>query len=417
MKKENATVSLSTIILYALSLLGIILIFYRFINGLGSVTNLNDDFPWGLWVGIDILAGIALASGGFVITGAIYLFGARKFHKLARHAVLTALLGYILFMCGLVLDLGRPWNLLHIIFTGNHTSPLYEVGWCVMFYTVVLFLEFLSSLFENYDLKRAYNIWKSITPWVIITMLTIFMFAMTHSWNWAFIMAVISLIWEISMRTDIMPRDKQMPVILIMAGVIFSTLHQSSLGSIFLIAPHDLHPLWYSPFLPVLFFLSAVMAGPAVIIIESYYEKKDEADSELLYKLSKSIPYLLFLYLIVNISVLVYQGAIFEIFKANHQALSWLGETLIGIVIPIFLFVGSGFTKKKKGIIIACSLVATGVVWNRINVSIVGIKAHHNIGTYFPGWTEVFITLGLFSIGIIIFKWASRNLMPVIYGK
>jgi len=136
-------------IFYFLSAFALILICYRFINGLGAVTNLTDQYPWGLWVSIDILAGIALASGGFVIAGAIHFFGGHKFDQLYRVSLLTALLGYILFLIGLIVDLGRPWNILHVILSGNKIAPLYEISWCVMFYTFVLILEFLPILFEK----------------------------------------------------------------------------------------------------------------------------------------------------------------------------------------------------------------------------------------------------------------------------
>ncbi|MBW1649853.1 MAG: Ni/Fe-hydrogenase cytochrome b subunit [Deltaproteobacteria bacterium] len=413
MKKKNTSVSLGTIILNVLAITGIALIFYRFINGIGAVSNLSDDFPWGIWVTIDILVGIALSSGGFILTGSIHIFGKEKFAKLADYAIMTSLLGYLLFMIGLIIDLGRPWNLMHIIFTGNHTSPLYEVGWCVIFYTTVLMLEFLPILFEKYNLDNARKNLRSITPWLIVIMLTVFIFAMTRSLKWMALMAAIALFWEISIGCGIMPRKKQMPIILIIAGVIFSTLHQSSLGSIFLMSPYDMHPLWYSPFLPVLFFLSALMAGCAMVIIEAYASAKllkHKADENLLYDFSKAIPYIISIYLILLSGSLVYQGVIQEIFKVSYQAISWGIEVVIGAIIPAALFLSPKFTQKKKGMLLACILLIAGVIWNRVNVSIIGIKAYDPVTSYHPSLSEILITLGLISIGLIAFKHLAKIL-------
>lgn len=399
-------------IVWALALFGIILVLYRFATGLGAVTNLSDGYPWGLWIGFDILAGIALASGGFVMAGTVHLFGGNKYHALARPAILTALLGYLLFIFGLLFDLGRPWNLWRAIYSWNHASPMFEVAWCVMLYTTVLILEFLPIVFERYKLDKLYDLWRKFVPWVIIFMLGMFTLVMSYSFAWALAMVIILLVWEICMRAGWMPRDKQMPVLLIMAGVIFSTMHQSSLGSIFLLAPTKLHSLWYTPILPLLFLTSAIMVAPAMVTFESLMSEKvlkHKARFDLLSDLARWMPYLLCLYLLLKIGDLVGRNAVLAVFSVNLQSVSWWIEITIGLILPITLFLTPDIIKTRSGLLWASSLVIIGLIWNRINVAIVGIIVE-KWDSYSPYWTEIFITIGVINIGLIVFKWAVENL-------
>ncbi|MFC1491723.1 NrfD/PsrC family molybdoenzyme membrane anchor subunit [Nitrospinota bacterium] len=412
MKVEFRRISIGWGIVWLLAILGAVLILYRFAMGLGAVTNLSDGYPWGIWIGFDILAGIALAAGGFVMAGTVHLFGGRKFHALARPAVLTGFLGYLLFIGGLMVDLGRPWNLWKAMISWNHASPMFEVAWCVMMYTFVLFLEFLPAVFERFHLEKLHSWWKSLVPWLIVVMLGLFTLAMTYSVGWMLAMVIVLLLWEILMRAGIMPRDAQMPILLIMAGVIFSTLHQSSLGSLFLIMPHKLHALWFSPILPLLFFVSAVMVAPAMVIFESLMSERTlghKARFDLLKELAKAMPYLLGLYLLLKVADLFVRGAMIEAIKFNAQAVSWWLEVSIGIVAPLVLFMSPAAKRSRGRLLWGSVLVVGGLIWNRTNVAVVGIIVRE-WKTYYPYWAEVFITLGLFSIGLILFSWAVKNL-------
>jgi len=304
--------SLGGKIVWFLAIFGIILVIYRYAMGLGAATNLSDGYPWGLWIGFDILAGIALAAGGFVMAGTVHLFGGHKYHALSRPAILTALLGYLLFIFGLFFDLGRPWNLWRAIYSWNHASPMFEVAWCVMLYTTVLILEFAPIVLERYKLNKLLELWRTLVPWIIIFMLGMFTLAMSYSLAWALVMVIILLVWEISMRAGWMPRDKQMPILLIMAGVMFSTMHQSSLGSIFLLAPTKLHILWYTPIIPLLFLLSANMVAPAMVTFEALMSEKilkHKARFDLLSDLAGWMPYLLGFYLLIKIADLLGRNA------------------------------------------------------------------------------------------------------------
>ncbi len=200
--------------------LGVCSTLVRFFNGLGAVSNMSDEFPWGVWIGFDLLCGVMLAAGSFCVIGAVYLFNVERLHSVVRPAVLTAFLGYSLFIVGLLFDLGRPWYIWHQMIYMNPHSVMFEVGICVMSYTTVLFFEFLPNVFERFKLKAPIRWIKKIYPALIIL------------------------------------------------GILLSTLHQSSLGSLFLIMPSKLHPFWYTPALPFLFFGSAVAVGLAMTIFE-----------------------------------------------------------------------------------------------------------------------------------------------------
>ena len=206
---------------YLLLAVGLILTILRYAKGLGSVTNLSDQTPWGLWIGFDLLCGVGLAAGGFVITAVVYIFNIERFRPIVRPTIITAFLGYLLVIVDLLLDIGRPWAMWHPLVMWNPHSVMFEVSWCVMLYSTVLFLEFSGMIFEKVRWNRAAKVQKAVT------------------------------------------------VPLVIAGVILSTLHQSSLGTVYLIVPGKLHALWYTPLLPVLFWVSSVGAGLAMVIVES----------------------------------------------------------------------------------------------------------------------------------------------------
>ncbi|HSC71263.1 MAG TPA: NrfD/PsrC family molybdoenzyme membrane anchor subunit, partial [Candidatus Methylomirabilis sp.] len=246
-------IGLGTGLLVLVAAFGFILALYRFALGIGSVSNLNQGYPWGFWIGFDVLAGIALAAGGFVVAGLMHMFGGEKYHPLVRPTILTAFLGYLLFILALMVDLGRPWTIWHMIIYWHHESPMFEVGWCVMMYTTILFLEFLPVVFERYRMDRLYGLWMNLAPWIAIALLVLFAIALTHSAPWVIAIAAVLAGFELLTRFGLIHRDPRMPTMLLIAGIMFSVLHQSSLGSLFLIVPHKLNHIWYSPMLPVLF--------------------------------------------------------------------------------------------------------------------------------------------------------------------
>jgi Ni/Fe-hydrogenase subunit HybB-like protein len=230
------------------------------------------------------------------MAAAVYLFGGEKYHPLIRPSILTAFLGYLLFIVGLLVDLGRPWNMVHIMVDWQHHSPMFEVSWCVMCYTVVLFLEFAPNVMERFRWTSLMRVWREVTPLFVIALLTLFTFAMSHSLVWTVVAFLVLALFEVMARAGAIRRDPEVPTLLIMAGVVLSTLHQSSLGSVFLIAPDRLHPLWYTPVLPLVFYTSALAVGPAMVIFEALTSARvfhRRPEMNLLSGVARALPWLL----------------------------------------------------------------------------------------------------------------------------
>jgi Ni/Fe-hydrogenase subunit HybB-like protein len=205
---------------------GLYATFIRFTQGLGASTHLSDQFPWGIWISFDVLCGVMLAAGGFTLTAAVHILNIKRLHSIIRPTILTAFLGYILVCAALMFDLGKPYNIWHPLIMRNPHSVMFEVAYCVMLYTTVLALEFSPIVLERFNLQKPLKV----------------------------------------VRAILIP--------LVICGVILSTLHQSSLGTLYLIVPEKLYPLWYTPLLPVFFFLSAIAVGLAMTIFESSMSSK-----------------------------------------------------------------------------------------------------------------------------------------------
>jgi Ni/Fe-hydrogenase subunit HybB-like protein len=336
----------------------------RFTRGLGAVTNLSDRFPWGLWIGFDILCGVGLAAGGFTLMATVHLFNIRRFEPIVRPAVLTAFLGYLLVIFGLLYDLGQPWRIWHALIYWNHRSVLFEVAWCVMLYTTVLALEFAPVVFERLRMEGPRRVLHAIgTPLVI-------------------------------------------------AGVVLSTLHQSSLGSLYLIVPEKLHPLWYSPLLPVQFFLSAVGAGMGMVILESALSGRAfgrHLEMDLLEPLGRAMVVVLVLYGILRLDMLVRAGALGLVFLPEYESRMFLIEFGLGVVLPVLLLVNRRVRSHPTGLVIAALMAVLGFVLHRLNVSVTGLERAAGV-RYLPSWMEVTVSAGLVAIGFAAFALAVRHL-------
>jgi len=337
----------------------------RFIFGLGATTNLTDATPWGVWIGFDVMAGVALAGGGFVMTAIFYVFKREKYHDLVKPAVLTAFLGYLAVIFGLLFDLGLPWNIWHMIIYWNPHSPLFEVGWCVMLYTTVLLLEFSPvPLEETSHYAKVRNILMKF----------------------------------------------RFPLVLL--GIMLSTLHQSSLGSLFLIMPQKLHDLWYTSILPIEFFISAVGLGLMMVSLESLvshwlYRRKPESD--LVSGLAKFAVWVLAIYFIVKMADIIIAGEFGLIFSGTWESYLFILEMLMSVIIPIILFSIPSVRRSPGGQWIGSTLVVFGMIFNRLNVG--GITMMSATGdTYVPSWTEISISLGVVSAVALIFLFAVEKL-------
>jgi Ni/Fe-hydrogenase subunit HybB-like protein len=376
--EQKRTFPIGITVLTFLVILGLIPMVMRYVEGLGATTNLSDGRPWGFWISFDLYCGVALAAGGFTLAGWVYIFNKEKYHAVARPAVLTAFLGYTLVILSLLVDLGQPWYIWHAIIYWNIHSPLFEVAICVMTYTLVLALEFSPTVFEALS--------KSDLPVV-------------NKVNWHIPLKII--------------RSIQIP--LVIAGVVLSTLHQSSLGSMLLMMPETLHPIWYTPILPILFLCSAIAVGPAMVIFETTLSSRafgHRLPVEVLGGLAKSIPYILGLYLLLKLVDLMARGDIGLIFTAYPVNLLWWGEIIIGVILPVVFFSMPSVRQSRSGVFWVATLVVLGLVFNRFNVSMFALAIRPGF-TYFPHWMEVAISAGLVADAMLVI-WLAHRLLPMV---
>lgn len=409
--QPRSSYGFGSFILLLLAILGIVLAVYRFGTGLASVTNLNQGYPWGFWIGFDVLAGIALAAGGFVVAGLVHVFGGEKYHSMVRPAIVTAFLGYLLFIAALLIDLGRPWAIWHMLIYQQHHSPMFEVGFCVMFYTTVLFIEFLPIAFQRFGWKGATDAWQSWAPWAAIALLVLFAMALTRSTPWVLVIAAALVIFQLLVMAGVLKRDPRVPTILIMAGIIFSTLHQSSLGTLFLMVPHKLSPIWYSNLLPVMFFISAIMAGLAMVIVESSFAGwafRHKPKLELIQGMGKGLSWAILVYLALRIVDLVANGAGTQVITVSWYSLAFWVEIGVGLLIPLAILLTPDYAASRTGLLWAGIFTVAGVIIHRLNVAVTGISAPL-AERYYPAWSEVAITLGVVSVGILLYMWICNN--------
>ena len=348
---------------------GIYSTYLRFSRGLGATTNLLDSTPWGLWIGFDFL-GVGLAASGFSIAATVHIFNIHKYEPLVRPAILTAFIGYSLVVCLLVVDLGRPENFWHPLVMWNIHSVMFEITWCIICYTTVLTLEFAPVILEKFNLKAPIKILKKISIPVVI------------------------------------------------AGVLFSTLHQSSFGSLYLIVPGRLHPLWYSSLLPIHFFISCIAAGLSMIIFESYQvtraftKEHGFKNTGLKMDILSGASFVVLIVLIVGFLLKIYDfvssGKLIYLTIPSMETYLFYLEIVIGTIIPIYLLSSKKYREDKKWLYLISISVISGLILNRLNVSVTGLAASSGV-TYFPSFDEISITLMLVVLAIFAFRLVVTN--------
>jgi Ni/Fe-hydrogenase subunit HybB-like protein len=326
----------------------------RFVFGLGVTTNLNDTFPWGLWISFDVVTAVPLAAGAFTLGAIVHCFHIKKLEPLVRPAIVTGFLGYSLVCVGLLLDLGQPQRGWHTMVYWNPHSPMFEVSMCIMAYTSVLFLEFLSPVCEKFGYHLPLRLLRTI----------------------------------------------EMPLVVAAASI--STLHQSSLGTFFLIAVDKLHPLWYNPLLPLLFWVSAMCAGISIITVEATMSHKwmgQPDEGELLETLAKILPWVLGVYLSLRLYSLLAltEGALWD--RPGLTALFAL--ELAALVTPFLMLFSRKVRESNRLRSTAAWLVIFGVVVNRFNVSMFGMEAPGT--SYYPSIIESTVTIGIIAAHILFF--------------
>lgn len=357
-------------------IIGGILTILRFTKGIGAVTNLDNNNPWGIWIGFDLLCGVALAAGGYVTSAACYIFGMKRYHSAVRPAILTAFLGYALVVFALHYDVGRPWRLPYPIFYSQGTSSLlFEVGLCVFLYLSVLFIEFTPAAFEWLGLKKIRGFVVKLTM-----LLTIF-------------------------------------------GVVLSTLHQSSLGALFMIAPSKLHPLWYSGYLHVYFFVSSIFAGMSMVIFEGALahrwlsHKMDDTHhreaSGVAFGFAKAASFVMMGYLAIKIIGLAMDN------NWHYLATGWgawyLVETIGFVAFPAILYAMGSREKNLTMVRWAAAWTVLGIVLNRLNISIVAFNTHLPAADrYFPSIMEIGTSIFIVTVGVVVYRFITTR-MPILY--
>ena len=355
-------------------ILGLILIIIRFWKGLGSITNLTQEVPWGLWIGFDVVTGVAFAGGAYVLTFMVYILNMKKYHSIVRITVLNGFLAYVFYAGALLLDLGRPWNVINPIIGNSFgtSSVLFLVAWHFLLYMIAQLIEFSPAIAEWLGARRARKILSGMT-----------------------IAAVIF-------------------------GITLSTLHQSGLGALYLMAKDKIHPLWYSEFIPVMFFVSSIFAGLSMVIFEGSIshkvffdqisEKNHKAHNNIVSGLSKICAVTMFAYFFLQLLVFVH-GKRWDLLN-TPMGYWYLLEMFGFVLLPMTLFFYSYRRNNILLIKVAAVLTMLGVIMNRLNVTVIGFRWAEAI-RYVPTWMEFAVTLAVIFTEIWIFRWVI-NRMPVL---
>lgn len=341
----------------------------RFASGLGATSGLTDVAPWGLWIAFDVMAGVALAAGGFVLAAAVYIFGLKKYEPFARPAILTALLGYIAVAVGLLYDLGLPWHIWHPLVFPQHHSVLFEVAMCVMLYLTVLALEFSPAVLEHPLFHRP-------------------------------------------LFRTLLRGIKKLTIPLVIAGIVLSTLHQSSLGSLFLIQPFRTHPLWYSPWIPALFFCSAVGLGLMMVTLEALVSSwlfGHRTPIELLAGLGRIASIVLAIYAVFRLGDLWRRDVLIKSMDGSWQAGLFLFEIAVSAVIPSMLLSIRRVRHSVPGLATCSIMTVMGVIGYRFNTCLVAFERPEGM-SYWPTWMELAVSAGIVSGAVLVFIFFNENL-------
>lgn len=359
---------------------GLVVFVLRFVIGIGGVAAIDDNNPWGIWIGFDLLCGVALAAGGYTCSSAVYLFGMKKYHSAVRPAISTAFLGYLFVVIALLVDVGQPWRLpLPIFWSQGTTSVLFEVGLCVMIYVSVLFVEWSPAGME----------------WL----------------NWKWLMPVRKVVLRLTIPLTVL-------------GVILSTMHQSSLGALYLIVPSKVHPLWYSSFIPVFFFFSSIYAGLSMVIFEGslvhrskLHHKMDQLHMDeatgVVLGFGKAASYVMFGYLCIRIMDVFMQDNLHYLFSGYG---AWfLLELVVFIALPCFLY-ALGVREKRVSLIrLASGFAVAGIIVYRFNVSLIGFNWQLSAAErYFPSITEIIFSAFVVTMIISVYRFMA-TFMPVLH--
>ena len=373
MKPRGKWLTPFNVISIPIIILGLIILYFRFTQGLGSVTNLSQEFPRGFWIGFDVVTGVAFAGGAYIITFVVYVMRVEKYHSIVRVTVLNGLLAYIFYAGALVLDLGRPWNIINPIIGNSfgYNSVLFLVSWHFLLYMIAEFVEFSPVIAEWLQ-------WEKVRKFVTVLTLGAVIF-----------------------------------------GITLSTLHQSGLGALFLLAKSKIHPLWYNEFIPILFLVSSIFAGLSMIIFEGsishkvFRDKIDHKDhvayDDIIFGLAKGAAITMFVYYFFKALIFIH-GEEWTLIT-DFWGFWFLVEVIGFVLIPCFMF-AYGVRHKTLGIIkIASILTLIGIILNRLNISVIAFNWNALV-KYYPSWQEIVVTLMVIFTEVWVFRWIVTR-MPV----
>jgi Ni/Fe-hydrogenase subunit HybB-like protein len=374
LKPKGKVLTPFNIITGGIMLLAAVLLAYRFWKGIGSITNLNQDYPWGFWIGFDVVTGVAFAGGAYVVTFMVYILGQEKYHPIVRATVLNGFLAYVFYAGALLLDLGRPWNVVNPIIGNSFgvSSVLFLVAWHFMLYMMAQFIEFSPAVAE----------------WIGWRRVRIFLGTLTAG-------AVIF-------------------------GITLSLLHQSGLGALYLMARDKVHPLWYTEFIPILFVASSIFAGLSMVIFEGSLSHKvfhhrvgrdlRKSHDAIVISLARICGATMFVYLFLKLLVFVH-GQRWDYLFSGWGA--WWAFEMVGLVaIPAVMFLVGNRTENLRLIKLAAIATLVGIIVNRLNITVIGFKWDAAV-RYIPSWMEIEVTLAVLSAEVWVFRWIV-NRMPVL---
>ena len=347
-----------------------VILFQRYTQGLGAASNLNDGYPWGIWVAIDVVIGSAFGCAGYVIALLCYILNRGEYHPLVRPAVLASLFGYGLAGLAVLVDLGRYWNFYHMMLPwyAQPNSVMLEVGLCVATYTLVLVVEFAPAFLERFGIEG--------------------LRAKLNKVLWVFIAL----------------------------GVLLPTMHQSSLGTMMVIVGHKLSPLWQSQMLPVFFLLTAILMGFAIVVWESvmaslYFRRPLE--TPVLSMLSGLMLAVASLFVVLRFVDLIVRGQFGQIFGGPQSG--WFVAEMVLMIAGLALLIPKANRNRSRALFLSASLLLVAGILYRLNVYLIGFTPAVGPWHYFPSVKEIMVTVGVFALEIALYLLFVKKL-PVMHA-
>jgi formate dehydrogenase iron-sulfur subunit len=380
----------------------------RFAFGLGGSTHLSDTFPWGLWIVFD-LVWIAVAAGAFAMAGIIYVFQRKDLYALGRTAVLMGLLSYSFVSVTLLADLGLPWHFYQLGLQAPEHSAMFEVSWCVGLYVTILAFEFLPVPLEHFGLTRALAAWRRWSGAYVALAMTLFVYMLSRNPLYAAATAVIFGVVAFLFRQ----RDE--PILLAIAAVTLSTMHQSSLGSLYLLMPNMLAAQWWSPVMPIAFFLSSIVAGTALVVLIAMWIGRAwnrPYPQRQLASVGQVTFWAMVVYLGFRLGDLALRGQLAGAFS-GRLGLAFAVEIILGGIVPLLLLSRAALRARPGLLLVASALAVLGVVYNRTNVVLFAMDFRGRMPwvaaeRYAPSFVEWGISIGLIAATIFLFGLGAR---------